>query len=241
MDLEKTSIILKKINRLHELISAIGEASSTETDLLKAYVVDLYEAVAMSDLADIEDLDEEGMRKKMKKQKKIAKKIKKQVVKKAIVEEVEDDDLEELYQEVDETLDILEEDEVEEVAVAEPVLQESAPAKSAKSAEAGFSPELIDLFDINESAELSDKLANSPIKDLTKAMGINEKIFTVNELFGGSQSEMDNMLLALNGLDSFEEAKSVLMRSVAQKNSWTDTSKIKKAKNFIRLVKRRFN
>lgn len=244
MNLEKTSIILKKINRLHDLINAIGEASSTETDLLKAYVIDLYEAVAMSDIAEVKDLEREEMEKKLKKQKKVEKKIKKKVLKKETekveeaIEETEEEEEEEMIEEIEaevkEAIKIAAEVEEEEERVI-------AKAPKLKKVKSEYSSELIELFDLHESSELSDKLANAPIKDLTKAMGINERIFTVNELFGGKQDEMTNILSALNGLDTFGEAKTVLMDSVAQKYNWTEGSKLKKAKNFIKLVKRRFN
>jgi len=254
MDLEKTTVILKKINRLHDLINAIGEASSTETDLLKAYVIDLYEAVAMSDIAKIEDLDKEEMKTKIKKKKKVEKKIKKKIHIKAIekVEEEEEDEEEEEVDEndeineVDETVEVINQEEeeiIEEVKapIEEINTEKKAAVKPTKvESKSTYSHELIELFDLHESSELSDKLANAPIKDLTKAMGINERIFTVNEVFGGNQEEMTNILTALNGLDSFGEAKNILMDSVAQKYKWTDGSKLKKAKNFIKLVKRRF-
>lgn len=241
MDLKQTSLVLKKINRLHELINTIGEASSTETDLLKAYIVDLYEAVAMSDIEEITDLDEEEMVKKIKKQKKVEKKLKKKVNKKAVVEDVEEEEVEEIVEHVEEDIHI----EEEEISAPEVVEVENEPAVEPapviKTAEPVIDSALVELFDFSMSAELSDKLANAPIKDLTKAMGINERIFTANELFAGDQKEMDNILLALNGLDTFDEAKSVLMHSVAQKNNWAEGSKVKKAKNFIKLIKRRYN
>ena len=225
MDLEKTSIILKKINRLYELMNGIGEASSTEKDLLKAYVIDLYEAVAMSEISDIPDLNEDDFKKKIKKQKKAEKKLSKQVDKKKKVSLDEDAD-EELVEQLEE---ILPEVQVEEETV------EVEPTKPS------IDPSILELFNVEDSSELSDRLANAPIKDLTKAMGINEKIFTVNELFDGNLLEMDNMLDALNGLSSFDEAASILQHSVASKYQWSDPSKLKKAKKFIRLIKRRFN
>jgi len=71
-------------------------------------------------------------------------------------------------------------------------------------------------------------------------MGLNEKIFTVNELFGGNNAEFQNTMVALNGLGSYDEAKSVLMGSVANKYGWGEPGKLKKARNFIKLVQRRY-
>ena len=226
MNLEHTEIILKKINRLYELIKSFGEASDTEKDLLKAYVVDLYESVAMSDLETPEILEEKEMKDRLKKLKKQEKKLKKQVEKrKEEVEEVEEEEVP--------VAEIEEEEATPEVEEVVEEVPEPDPTPS-------IPQEMIDLFETSNGSELSDKLANAPIKDLTKAMGINEKIFTVKELFGGNQEEMDNILTALNGLSDFEEAKSVLMRSVASKYEWHEAAKQKKAKNFIKLVRRRY-
>lgn len=227
MDLKNISKVLKKINRLHELVNQLGEATSTEKDLLKAYVLDLYEAIMMENPDEVEDLEIAEMRKKLKKQKKLEKKLKKQRTKNKVKESSS----------TNETNDI-------------PSPSTSVTAKSSKPVEAvKIKPEakvvvnqaLAELFVVNASSEVSDKLSQAPITDLTKAMSINERIFTINELFGGNQEEMDNILTALNGLKTFDEAKDILMRSVAPKYDWTANSKLKKARTFIKLVQRRYN
>lgn len=223
MNLKDTSVIIKKINRLYELISDIGEASSTEQDLLKAYVLDLYEAVTMSDIASISEKEDDEMLKKIKKQRKTEKKLKKQISKNTLIEDDASDTDEDQDEDVTEIIEDSKEEETQELETEK------------------VEPELLGLFDISAGSDLSDKLSLSPIKDLTKAMGINEKIFTINELFGGHQEEFDNMMMALNGLNTFDEAKNVLMRSVASKYDWHKKDNQKKAKHFIRLVQRRYN
>lgn len=239
MNLEKTSLVLKKINRLYELIQSLGEASHTEKDLLKAYVLDLYEAVALSDEDEIlEDFEIEEMKEKMNKLKKQENKLKKELEKKMEkAESMSDNYLEDNEELEDESSEEIEgKTEKESPAKPEEPEEESAEEELAES----LSEEMIQLFDIKDSTELSDRLANAPIADLTKAMGINEKIFTVNELFDGNKEEMDNILRALNNLTDFEEAKSVLARSVAPKYKWLEKQRLKKARNFIRLVRRRY-
>lgn len=229
MNLEKTSVIIKKINRLYELIESIGEASHTERDLLKAYVLDLYEAVVISEPGDtLRDQDKEEMEEQIRKQKKAEKKLKKQLDKKsrAALEDEEDEPSTPADDSREESDDLPGEETEEQEK--ELTLVQTVP------------DEMNELFDIKDSPELSDKLANAPIRDLTRAMGINEKIFTVNELFDGNREEMDNILSALNGLSDFEEAKSVLVRSVASKYNWADEHRAKKAKSFIKLVRRRY-
>jgi len=124
---------------------------------------------------------------------------------------------------------------------ATPVIAAAAIASVSPKASPNVDADLLALFEENSGRELSDKLASRPIKDLTKAMGINEKIFTVKELFGGDQKEFDNIMVALDGLGSFEEAKNVLIGSVAEKYDWASSKKVKKAATFIKLVRRRYN
>ena len=184
MDLKSISKILKKINRLYTLVEDLGEASSTEKDLLKAYVVDLYDAVTTSDIEDPKDLELEEMRKKLKKQRKLEKKLKKKkkVVEKKVVEKEVEEEMEEP---------------TPSASVSAEATKIVEPIKVRTVAKPKVSDALRELFEINSGTEVSDKLAQAPIADLTKAMSINEKIFTVNELFGGNQDEMTNILTCL--------------------------------------------
>ncbi|MCB0643443.1 MAG: hypothetical protein KDC44_17455, partial [Phaeodactylibacter sp.] len=98
-----------------------------------------------------------------------------------------------------------------------------------------------ELFESSKAKELSEKLGELPIPDLTKAMGLNEKIFTINELFDGDQNKFNSVLQVLNGLHTYEQAKEYLVSEVVDTFDWTDKSKKKKAKNFIKLIRRRYN
>ena len=103
------------------------------------------------------------------------------------------------------------------------------------------SPELEELFSFESAKELSEKLSEMPISDIRKAMGLNERIFTVNELFGGEKEVFDTTVAELNKMNSFEEAKSYLINGAATKYNWSAKDRKKKAKTFIKLVKRRYN
>ncbi len=225
MDIKSVSKLLKKINRLYELVNELGEASATEKDLLKAYVVDLYDAVISDDEDVAIDLEKAEMLKKLKKQRKLEKKLRKNKEKESMPAAA--------------PVSVVQPEPVVEHATKQTPTVE--PVKIEKESAPAVPSALTELFEINKGNEISDKLSQSPIKDLTKSLSINEKIFTMNELFGGNQTEMDNILTALNGLSSFDEAKDVLMRSVATKYNWSDASKAKKAKTFIKHVLRRYN
>ncbi|NNF20893.1 MAG: hypothetical protein HKN67_03045 [Saprospiraceae bacterium] len=163
------------------------------------------------------------MLKKIKKQRKAEKKLKKLLGKE--VEKVEVKEKENIYEEPKVNgEDQNKEEKAEIVKIAETV-----------------PPELVELFKFEKVTELSDKLSQKPVPDLKKAMGINERIFTINELFGGDKDEFENLLTALNGLENFDQAKDVLMNSVAKKYLWQKEDKQNKARNFIKLVQRRYN
>jgi hypothetical protein len=100
--------------------------------------------------------------------------------------------------------------------------------------------EVEELFYIQEAKELSDKLSLSPISDLTKALGINDRLLTANDLFGGDYTFFDESFKKLNSLHTFEEAKQYLIDHVVKDKDWLNPQKKEKAKRFIKFVKRRY-
>ena len=94
------------------------------------------------------------------------------------------------------------------------------------------------IFDIKTTS--SDVGADKPIKDFRMAFGINERIFNINELFGGSAGVYDSVLNELNAMSTFEDARNFLMEKVVIEYGWADAKKIKKAQWFVRLLWRRF-
>ncbi len=101
-------------------------------------------------------------------------------------------------------------------------------------------PELDELFEFKSATELSEKLSELPITDIKKAMGLNERISTQNELFGGDAAAFDATVSTLNQLKNYNEAKDYLVRNVAVKYNWASKGKKDKAKTFIKLVRRRY-
>jgi len=99
---------------------------------------------------------------------------------------------------------------------------------------------LAEMFAEEKINDLSDKLASSPVKDLTKSMGINERIFTQQELFGNNQQLFNETLQRLNNCQDFGEAKQYLVENVISTYDWTNENKVKKATTFIKFVKRKF-
>ena len=98
---------------------------------------------------------------------------------------------------------------------------------------------LTKLFDLNKSDDAS-RFSHIPIASIESAMGLNERIFTLNELFGGDKALFDSTCYTLNNLSSFSEAKNVLMDGPAKEYKWADPERVKMAEHFIRLVARRY-
>jgi hypothetical protein len=95
------------------------------------------------------------------------------------------------------------------------------------------------LFAFKKATELSEKLGETPIADLTKGMSINDRLLYMNELFGRDMSKLDEVLRALNNFPSLDSAKSYLMGIAAQYN-WGEEERSEIAQSFIKLVRRRF-
>ena len=125
-----------------------------------------------------------------------------------------------------------------EKVIEKPIEVINTPKKAGKEI---ISQEIMnELFAEERISDLSDKLSLSPIKDLTKSMGINEKIFTQQELFGNNQQQFITTLEKLNNCQNFTEAKQYLLENVINDFGWTSEGKVKKAATFIKLVKRKF-
>lgn len=100
---------------------------------------------------------------------------------------------------------------------------------------AGMEP----LFAVKTGTELADKLGEQPVKDLTRALSINDRLLYMNELFGKDLEAMNESLKLLNKLESFDSGRSFLV-TLAGQYHWLEEERIDIARDFIRLIKRRY-
>ncbi|MEO0728691.1 MAG: hypothetical protein AAFZ63_29415 [Bacteroidota bacterium] len=108
-----------------------------------------------------------------------------------------------------------------------------APAKS------NVDPAINALFKHQAARELSEKLSQQAIPDLTRAMSINDKLLYSNELFGRDMARMNETLQKLNGLGSMDDAQNYLV-DIAQKFDWTEDERSEVAQSFIKLIRRKY-
>lgn len=112
--------------------------------------------------------------------------------------------------------------------------------QSVQRTERKINPDVLELFEIGSGKEISERLANTPIADLTKGLGLNDRLLNQNELFGGSKVVFDEALKDLNNMSSFDTARAFLEDLAVRYHWMTSEDRKKIAKNFIRFVKRRY-
>lgn len=90
-----------------------------------------------------------------------------------------------------------------------------------------------------EKKELAHVLTGSPIKDLRKAIGVNDKFLFLNELFRGDEAMYERSLKTINNFHILPEAEYWINRELKVKLGWNDTNET--VQHFYQLVRRRFS
>lgn len=101
-------------------------------------------------------------------------------------------------------------------------------------------PELEALFVLPEGNDLASRLGAKPVRLVEDAMGINDRISTINDLFGRDLELFQATLAKVNACETYAQAREILMRGIASDQDWTAESRAEKATEFIRLVGRKF-
>ena len=87
--------------------------------------------------------------------------------------------------------------------------------------------------------EISEKLTGLPVKDLKKAIGINDRYLYINDLFRGDEVMYERSIKTINSFSIWPEAEYWIRRELKTKLGWTDDNET--VKQFDQLVKRRFS
>jgi hypothetical protein len=122
----------------------------------------------------------------------------------------------------------------------QPEAKPPAPVPAAEPpAIVSIPPALSSLFEQKAARELSEKLGQRPVQDLTKAMAINDRLLYANSLFQGDSRVMNNILTELNSQPDFAAAQRILV-DLAKQYDWAAEPREEVAKSFIKLVRRRW-
>ncbi len=89
-----------------------------------------------------------------------------------------------------------------------------------------------------ERMEVATALQEAPIRDLKKAIGLNDRFLFVNDLFRGDENMYERSLKTINGFNIYPEAEYWIQRELKVKLSWPDASET--VKLFDQLIRRRF-
>ena len=89
------------------------------------------------------------------------------------------------------------------------------------------------------STELAEVLKETPVKDLRKAIGINDRFVFINDLFRGDEAMYERSIKTINSFAIFPEAEYWISRELKVKLGWDADSPA--VAQFDQLVKRRFS
>ena len=87
--------------------------------------------------------------------------------------------------------------------------------------------------------ELAASLKESPIRELKKAIGVNDRHIFINELFRGDEPMYERSIKTINNFRILPEAEYWMERELKIKLGWDDSREI--TKHFYQLVRRRFS
>jgi hypothetical protein len=91
----------------------------------------------------------------------------------------------------------------------------------------------------SQKTEMAELLTDSPIRDLKKGIGINDRYVFVSELFRGDEAMYERSIKTINGFRILAEAEYWMERELKVKLGWDDGKTI--TQHFYQLVKRRFS
>jgi hypothetical protein len=90
-----------------------------------------------------------------------------------------------------------------------------------------------------EQKEIAHILKDSPIKDLRKGIGLNDKFVFISELFRGDEAMYERSIKTINTFHILAEAEYWMNRELKVKLGWNDLNET--VQHFYQLVRRRFS
>lgn len=90
-----------------------------------------------------------------------------------------------------------------------------------------------------QTVEVAEKLVESPIEDLRKAISINDRYLFISMLFMGDENNFDRSIRTINSFNMLAEAQYWIQRELKVKMGWQDENGT--VKHFYSLVRRRFS
>lgn len=89
------------------------------------------------------------------------------------------------------------------------------------------------------TTELSTRLSEGPVKDLKRAIGVNDRFLFINELFRGDEVMYERSIKTINSFTIWPEAEYWIKRELKTKLGWKDSNET--VQQFDQLIRRRFS
>lgn len=89
-----------------------------------------------------------------------------------------------------------------------------------------------------QKREIGEKFNDEPLKDLKKAIGVNDRFIFITELFRGDEAMYERSLKTINHFTIYPEAEFWIQRELKLKLGWLEDHIL--VKQFDQLVRRRF-
>ena len=91
----------------------------------------------------------------------------------------------------------------------------------------------------SDVTDLKSAINDAPVRDLKKAIGVNDRYVFINQLFRGDEVMYERSLKTINGFRILPEAEYWMERELKVKLGWDENREA--TRHFYRLVKRRFS
>jgi len=91
----------------------------------------------------------------------------------------------------------------------------------------------------SDVVDLRSALNDTPVRDLRKAIGINDRYVFVNQLFRGDEAMYERSIKTINAFRILPEAEYWMERELKVKLGWDENRDV--TRHFYQLVKRRFS
>ncbi len=122
-----------------------------------------------------------------------------------------------------------------------PVAPQVEQTKSMSSNSEIVSDRFDSVFVEKSAADIADKYQLQRVVTIEGAMGINERMQTTNELFGGEHNVFMETVTHINSLTDFETARQYLIKGAATRFNWDADERMGMAAEFVQLVRRKFS
>lgn len=217
MQFTKSLKLLKKINSVFEHISDEPEnLSSLEEELLKSYVVQLYDSIITKDEVTTE--------------------VRASSTEPVLSVSTDPKTIEEKPEPITATEANGEQKNGSVTTSYEPTEEVREEESEIEATQDLLGALFIEIEQEQGNSHIGERL----VSDLKKSMGLNDKLLYANTLFNGDQTQLLSTLEHLNSAEDVESVKARL-NVLAEKNNWLNDEKRKTVSQFIRLVVRKFS